>query len=100
MRIAVVIGRVVLNRKMASLVPGQLLLVEVLDAVGLADAAVTKCRAQPSAQSLVVFDRLGAGIGQQIAVSEGREAAAPFHPRQVPVDAYCAAILEHVEWNA
>jgi ethanolamine utilization protein EutN len=51
-------------------------------------------------QSLVVFDSLGAGVGQVIAVSEGREAAAPFYPRSVPVDAYCAAILDQIEWRS
>ena len=39
MRIAVVIGRVVLNQKLSALAPGQLLLVDVLDAEGLADGA-------------------------------------------------------------
>lgn len=100
MRVAVVIGRVVLNQKLASLAPGQLLLVDVLDANGLADQAKTKCRANPMPQSLVVFDSLGAGVGQVIAVSEGREAAAPFYPRPVPIDAYCAAILDQIEWRS
>lgn len=99
MRIATVIGRIVLNQKVASFAAGQLLLVEVLDATGLENGAKTKCRSTPMPQSLVVFDQLGATIGQQIAVSEGREAAAPFHPRPVPVDAYCAAILDQVEWH-
>lgn len=100
MRIAVVIGRVVLNQKVAALAPGQLLLVEVLDAEGLADQGKTTYRSKPMPQSLVVFDELGAGVGQMIAVSEGREAAAPFYPRPVPIDAYCAAILDNVEWQS
>jgi ethanolamine utilization protein EutN len=100
MRVALVIGRVVLNKKLASLAPGQLLLVNVLDAEGLADQAETMCRSQPMPQSLVVFDSLGAGVGQVIAVSEGREAAAPFYPRSVPVDAYCAAILDQIDWRS
>ncbi len=88
-----------LNQKLPSLVAGQLLLVEVLDATGLKDGAKKVCRASASPQSLVVFDSLGATVGQLIAVSEGREAAAPFHPKPVPVDAYCAAILDQVEWK-
>ncbi len=32
-----------------------------------------------------------------IAISEGGEAAVPFLPKQVPLDAYNAAILDHVE---
>jgi ethanolamine utilization protein EutN len=100
MRVAIVIGRVVLNQKLASLGPGQLLLVEALDAAGLEDQAKTMCRSQSMPQSLVVFDSLGAHIGQWIAVSEGREATAPFHPKPVPIDAFCAAILDQVEWRS
>ena len=43
--------------------------------------------------AIVVYDQLGAGIGQQIAISEGREAACPF-PKPTPVDAYCAALVD------
>ena len=100
MRIATVIGRIVLNQKVTSLAAGQLLLVEVLDATGLEDGATTTCRSTPMPQSLVVFDQLGATIGQKIAVSEGREAAAPFYPRSVPIDSYCAAILDNIEWQS
>ncbi|MEZ6122619.1 MAG: EutN/CcmL family microcompartment protein [Planctomycetaceae bacterium] len=47
-------------------------------------------------EPIVVFDALGAGIGSLMAVSESAEAAAPFHPDTKPVDAYNAAILDHV----
>ncbi len=43
--------------------------------------------------SIVVYDQLGAGPGQVIAISEGREAACPF-PEPCPVDAYCAAQID------
>ena len=42
------------------------------------------------------YDELGAGIGSRIAISEGREAAMPFHPEVKPIDAYNAAILDTV----
>lgn len=45
------------------------------------------------APAIVVYDQLGANIGQQIAISEGREAACPF-PSPTPVDAYCAALVD------
>ena len=48
-------------------------------------------------ESLIVFDQLGAHVGQLIAVSEGREASAPFYPENVPIDAYNAAILDTVQ---
>ena len=43
--------------------------------------------------AIVVYDQLGAGVGQQIAISEGREAACPFE-QPTPVDAYCAALVD------
>ncbi len=43
--------------------------------------------------SIVVYDELGADVGQDIAVSEGREAACPFR-KPTPIDAYCAALID------
>jgi microcompartment protein CcmK/EutM len=43
--------------------------------------------------AIVVYDQLGAGVGQEIAISEGREAACPFST-PTPVDAYCAALVD------
>ena len=48
-------------------------------------------------EAFVVYDEQGAGDGSLIAVSEGAEAAAPFHPNQKPIDAYNAAILDHID---
>ena len=50
-----------------------------------------------TAEELVVWDDLGAGIGSRIALSEGGEAAQPFRPNDKPVDAYNAAILDTIE---
>lgn len=47
-------------------------------------------------EPIVIFDELGAGNGHLLAVSESAEAAAPFHPDTKPIDAYNAAILDHV----
>lgn len=49
--------------------------------------------AEKFAPSIVVYDQLGAGVDQHIAISEGREAACPF-PSPTPVDAYCAALID------
>ncbi len=57
-------------------------------------------RAAAMPESLVVFDELGAGVGQIIAVSEGREASMPFHPDRMPIDAYCAAIIDELKWES
>ena len=46
--------------------------------------------------SIVIFDELGAGNGNLMAVSESAEAAAPFHPATKPIDGYNAAILDSI----
>lgn len=42
--------------------------------------------------TVVVYDNLGAGVGQQIGFTEGVEATAPF-TEPTPVDAHNAAII-------
>ena len=38
------------------------------------------------------------GVGETIAFAESREACMPFYPeKRVPIDAYNAAILDHVK---
>jgi hypothetical protein len=34
-----------------------------------------------------------------VGLIEGREASAPFHPKKVPFDAYCACILDTVDFE-
>lgn len=103
MRIGRVRGTITLGKRLNSLPAGNLLLVEALDAEALASAGNTRStdtpRSTPEPQALVVFDRLGAGRGQLIAISEGREATAPFAPDEKPIDAYNAAILDTVEYQ-
>jgi ethanolamine utilization protein EutN len=50
------------------------------------------------AEGIIVYDDLGAGDGSLIAISEGAEAAQPFRPDNKPIDAYCAAILDSVNF--
>ena len=96
MRIARVIGTVTLNRSLPELLAGQYLIADALDGTAIVEADGWARRVEPMPESLVVFDQLGAGVGQVIAVSEGREAAMPFGPGRMPVDALCAAILDTV----
>lgn len=91
MRIADIIGRVTLSRAHPSLKPGSWLIAVPLLLEGIVHAD------QGRQEPLVVFDETGAGQGARIAIAEGTEAAAPFYPQLVPVDAYCAAILDTVE---
>lgn len=91
MRIAQVIGTVTLNRCHPTFVGARLRLVVPLSLSNLADDA------PHTAEELVIWDELGAGIGSRIALSEGAEAAQPFRPENKPVDAYNAAILDDIE---
>jgi microcompartment protein CcmK/EutM len=47
-------------------------------------------------KALVAVDALGAGEGQVVAFTEGREASNPFWPDAVPVDAYCSLIVDSI----
>jgi microcompartment protein CcmK/EutM len=91
MRVCEVIGSVTLSRSHATFNRARLLLVAPL--------SLAELRGETAARSeeLVVWDQLGAGVGSRIGVSEGREAAMPFHPERKPVDAYCACILDHIQ---
>lgn len=90
MRIAEIIGTVTLNRCHPSLVAGTFRLAVPLSLEELGGEV------NPESEPLVVYDELSAGIGSRIALSESSEAAAPFHPEVKPIDAYNAAILDHV----
>lgn len=47
-------------------------------------------------KALIAMDELGAAKGQLVAFTEGREAANPFWPKAVPVDAYCSLIVDSI----
>ncbi len=48
-------------------------------------------------KALIAVDELGAATGQMVAFTEGREAANPFWPGAVPVDAYCSLIVNSID---
>ena len=88
MRVGTVIGRVTLSVRSPKYVGERLLLTlpwnkETLSGEDKYDPAI------------VVYDQLGADVGQQIAISEGREASCPFS-KPTPVDAYCAALIDEL----
>jgi ethanolamine utilization protein EutN len=91
MRIAEVIGSVTLVRVHPTLVGARWLIGVPCSLDALRGDAVG------DGEDLVIYDELGAGPGCRIGVSEGGEAAAAFYPRKVPVDAYCACILDAIE---
>ncbi len=91
MRIALVLGTITLSQKHPSLAGAAWRLCAPLDR----DALQTLRPGREEA--FVTYDELGAGVGSLIAVSEGAEASAPFHPDVKPIDAYNAAILDTID---
>jgi ethanolamine utilization protein EutN len=92
MRIGDIIGTVTLSRAHPSLLGASYKIVAPLSWDNLAD------RWDERLEEVVVLDELGAGLGSRIAVSEGREAAMPFHPEIKPIDGYNAAILDTLDY--
>jgi microcompartment protein CcmK/EutM len=91
MRRAEVVGTVTLSRCHPSFIGCRLKLLVPLSLANLTG------KAPATADELVGWDDLGAGIGDRIAISEGAEATQPFRPNVKPVDIYNAAILDHIE---
>ena len=89
MRIAEVIGTVTLSRAHPSLARARWI-------IGVPFSLKALRGGRPDGEDVVIFDSLGAGNGNRVALSEGGEAAAPFHPEKKPVDAYCACILDQL----
>ena len=97
MRIAEVIGKVTLSRCHPSIENATWRLVVPLNQAGLSAHAAGKSSDSGRDEPLVALDEMSAGNGSLIALSESAEASAPFYPDQKPINAYIAAILDHVE---
>ncbi len=91
MRIAKIIGKVTLSRAVPEFQGAVLKLAVPMMLSDIEDENT------PLDDLLVVYDELGAGQDNYIALSEGGEAAQPFYPDMKPVDAYNAAILDTVD---
>jgi microcompartment protein CcmK/EutM len=92
MRLGVVCGQVVLNPRIESFAGKRLV---VLEPVIM--ASLEAGNGAGGGKSLVAVDELGAANGQMVAFTEGREASNPFWPDSVPVDAYCAMIVDSID---
>jgi carbon dioxide concentrating mechanism protein CcmL len=88
MRLGTVIGRVTLSVRHSSLQGERLLVV-------LPWSTQTYRDGTGHDYSIVVYDEMGADVGQTIGISESTEASRPFS-RPTPVDAYCAALIDEV----
>ncbi len=87
-------GHVVLNTAISELQGIRLLVVEPVTAESL-----VKNDGSGGGKALIVADHLGPGMGQMIAFTEGSEAANPYWPKLVPVDAYCALIVNNLDYR-
>lgn len=90
MRIGEIIGTVTLHRRHPSLLGASFRLVVPLTLENLVG------KKRPDQEAIVVYDDLGGGSGQRMAISEGGEAAQAFHPEVKPIDAYNAALLDSI----
>ena len=90
MRIAEVIGRLTLSRVHPSIKGARFVIALPMPLEALTEDSPRR------GEEVVAFDDLGAGPGDLIGLSEGREAANPFGETKTPVDAYCACILDRL----
>ena len=96
MRLGQIIGRVTLSDQDPAYKGGRFLLTQPLSREQLAGKA--QPLPLPKASSLVVYDNLGAGIGDVTAFPEGAEATAPFKA-PIPIDAYCCALIDRIHYK-
>ena len=94
MRIGRVRGHIVLNQCVPELRGLRMLIVEPVTAENLAAG-----NGEGGGKALIAADRLAPGNGQMVGFVEGREAANPFWPENVPVDAYCSLIVDQVDFR-
>ena len=92
MRLGFVIGRVTLSKQEPSYEGGRYLLVQPFSNAQFLGAPMTPIA---KGSSVVIYDRLGAGVGHVVGFTEGAEASMPFD-QPTPVDAYNAAIVDRV----
>lgn len=93
MRLGTVRGHVVLSACVPELRGSRLLIVEPVTAENLGKGT------GGGGKALVVADHLSPGQGQTVAFVEGREAANPYWPNKVPVDAYCSFIVDAIDYH-
>lgn len=90
MRIGEVIGRLTLSVADPGLRGGRFLVIRPHDPASLREDRMGV------GEIVIAYDEIGAGAGDRVAFSEGREAAMPFHPKPVAIDAYVACLVDSV----
>ena len=84
------VGRVTLSKFHPSLKGGRFLIALPMPLEALMEDSPKR------GEEVVLYDNLGAGVGDLVGLSEGREAANPFGKVKTPIDAYCACILDQI----
>ncbi len=92
MRMGIVRGHVTLNLAVPAFRGKRLVVLEPVTMENLRAG-----NGKGGGKALVAIDQRGAGIGQMVAFTEGREAANPFWPDAVPVDAYCSLVVDSID---
>jgi microcompartment protein CcmK/EutM len=93
-RVGLVQGRIVLGVAAPEIEGTTLLIVEPVTSDNLR-LGTTK----GGGVALILADQLGAHEGQLVGIVEGREAANPYWPEPAPVDAYCALIIDNLDYH-
>ena len=94
MRLGYVRGHVVLHTAVPELRGTRLVIVEPVTAANLASG-----NGRGGGKALVLADHLDPGLGQLVGFVEGREAANPYSPGRAPVDAYCALLVDALDFR-
>jgi len=97
MRLGTAIGRVTLSVTVPALKGARWLVVSPFTREHFQNGA-TSLVGLSKEPSLVVYDDIGACVGQTIGFVEGREAACPFD-NPPPVDAINAALVDEIFYN-
>ena len=90
MKVAKVVGRLSLVKAHPSLVSRKWVLAMPLSLKALTGGDVGR------EEEIIAADDLGATNDTLVAITDGREAAAPYEPEKKPVDAYVACILDEI----
>jgi len=99
MRLGVVRGNVVLSLATPEIEGLRLAIVEPIVRERLAQWGRPPAASPAGGKPIIAADQLGAAEGQVVGFIEGRTAASPFWPAQVPVDAYCAFIADNIDYH-
>lgn len=98
MRFGRVIGRMVMSQQDPAFKGGRFLVVSPMGRQELARGIEDESQPVSAIHSVIVYDNLGAGVGDVIGFVEGAEATAPFD-NPIPIDAFNAAIFNRVSYQ-